>query len=251
MGKQKKRKNPGVGVDFRRVKHKVGKRLPKAQNDTDVNFKSRTINLPAQSVLQDKTGAAVNFQRLTFKVPHLPPASPASPCLPYFATLQELLPNKGGPTPILPSPACLHACLQELLNQAGHYSEKCRRQSLAGLTDLFRRHPEELPRNLTDLFQQLAERITDENSGVRQALRAFLKDIVLPLLDASSLQPYMPVLMAHLCGWVEQWHTVTHMHMSSHAHAHAQYTPCSHTHAHEQSHTCTYAVHSTQSHTCT
>ena len=30
-GKGKGKKNAGVGVDFKRVKHKVGKRLPKAQ----------------------------------------------------------------------------------------------------------------------------------------------------------------------------------------------------------------------------
>lgn len=70
MGGQKgtKRKNPGVGVDFKRVKHKVGKKLPKAQNDTNTDVKSRAINLPNQSVLQDKDGAAVNQRNLTLKV---------------------------------------------------------------------------------------------------------------------------------------------------------------------------------------
>ncbi len=69
MGGQKKRKgNPGVGVDFKRVKHKVGKKLPKAQNETDVNFKSAVINLPTQTLQQEKEGAAVNFHNLTLKV---------------------------------------------------------------------------------------------------------------------------------------------------------------------------------------
>lgn len=63
----KKGKNPGVGVDFKRVKSKVGKKLRRAPNDTDVSFKSRSINLPGQSVAQDK-GTAVNFQNLTLKV---------------------------------------------------------------------------------------------------------------------------------------------------------------------------------------
>lgn len=39
MGKVIKRKNPGVGVDFRRVKHKVGRKLQKAQNDTDTTIR--------------------------------------------------------------------------------------------------------------------------------------------------------------------------------------------------------------------
>lgn len=64
----KKRKNPGVGIDFKRVKHKVGKKLAKAQNDTDIDFKSRAINLPSQAIKEDKEGLAVNFQNLTLKV---------------------------------------------------------------------------------------------------------------------------------------------------------------------------------------
>ncbi|WIA31716.1 hypothetical protein OEZ86_002592 [Tetradesmus obliquus] len=67
MGKPSKRKNPGVGVDFRKVKHKVGKKLPKAQNDTNTDFKSRSINLSTQSIAQDKAGAAVSERNLTLK----------------------------------------------------------------------------------------------------------------------------------------------------------------------------------------
>jgi len=68
MGKGQKRKNPGVGVDFRKVKHKVGKKLPKAQNETRTDFQARSINLPNQSITQDKTGAAVSERNLTLKV---------------------------------------------------------------------------------------------------------------------------------------------------------------------------------------
>lgn len=68
MGKGKKRANPGVSVDFRKVKHKVGKKLPKAQNETRTDFQARSINLPNQSITQDKTGAAVSERNLTLKV---------------------------------------------------------------------------------------------------------------------------------------------------------------------------------------
>eukprot|EP00955_Chlamydomonas_euryale_P043494 352598-Chlamydomonas_euryale.AAC.27 len=64
----KRRKNAGVGVDFKRVKAKVGKKLKKAQNETDASFKSATINLPSQTVAQDKDGVAVNNQNLTLHV---------------------------------------------------------------------------------------------------------------------------------------------------------------------------------------
>ena len=68
MAKGTKRKKAGVGVDFRRVKSKIGKKLPKAQNDTDVTFKSRAINMPGQSVTDDKTGQAVTQRNLTLQV---------------------------------------------------------------------------------------------------------------------------------------------------------------------------------------
>lgn len=68
MAKGTKRKKPGVGIDFRRVKSKVGKKLPKAQNDTDVTFKSKAINLPGQSLNEDKTGQAVSQRNLTLQV---------------------------------------------------------------------------------------------------------------------------------------------------------------------------------------
>eukprot|EP00775_Hariotina_reticulata_P010124 gene10124-10282_t len=67
MGKGTKRRNAGVGVDFRKVKHKVGKKLPKAQNETRTDFQSRSINLPNQSVTLDKAGAAVSERNLTLK----------------------------------------------------------------------------------------------------------------------------------------------------------------------------------------
>ena len=73
MAKGTKRKKAGVGIDFRRVKSKVGKKLPKAQNETDMTFKARSINLPGQSVTEDKTGLAVSQRHLTTQVGFLCP----------------------------------------------------------------------------------------------------------------------------------------------------------------------------------
>lgn len=40
MGKIiKRKKNPGVGVDFKKVKNKVGKKLKKAANNTDTTIR--------------------------------------------------------------------------------------------------------------------------------------------------------------------------------------------------------------------
>lgn len=57
-----------MGVDFKRVKTKVGKKLPKAQNDTDTSFKAASINLPNQALTEDREGVAVNAHNLALKV---------------------------------------------------------------------------------------------------------------------------------------------------------------------------------------
>lgn len=68
MPKGHKRKNAGVGVDFKKAKHKVGKKLPQAKNATDTDVKSRAITLPEQSIATDKSGLAVTHRNLTLKV---------------------------------------------------------------------------------------------------------------------------------------------------------------------------------------
>ena len=70
-GAKRKAKNAGVGIDFKKAKHRVGKKLPKAQNATDTNFKSKAISLPGQNVGEDK-GAAVTQGNLTLKVAIFP-----------------------------------------------------------------------------------------------------------------------------------------------------------------------------------
>jgi pre-rRNA-processing protein IPI1 len=129
MGKPKKKtRNPGVGVDFKRVKHKVGKKLPKARNETDTDFKSRSINLPNQVVKEDRSNIAVNYQNLTLKVIH-PDA-----CHIYVDSRRQV----GGAIKLW------NYALQELLNQTSHHNDKSRKHALNGLSDLFGRHPEQL-----------------------------------------------------------------------------------------------------------
>lgn len=64
---KKRAKNAGLGIDFKKAKHKVGKRLPKARNDTNTSFKSKAISLPDQNVGQEK-GPIVSQRNLTLKV---------------------------------------------------------------------------------------------------------------------------------------------------------------------------------------
>ncbi|RMZ55918.1 hypothetical protein APUTEX25_004342 [Auxenochlorella protothecoides] len=67
MAKSGKRKNAGVGIDFKRAKHKVGRKLPAAANATDTTIKSATISLGQQSMAVDRAGQAVTARNLTLK----------------------------------------------------------------------------------------------------------------------------------------------------------------------------------------
>lgn len=64
----KRKKNAGVGIDFKRVKRKVGRSLPKAQNETDTTIHSQQLVLAEQSVAVDKTGLATTRRKNTLKV---------------------------------------------------------------------------------------------------------------------------------------------------------------------------------------
>lgn len=43
-------------------------------------------------------------------------------------------------------------------------------------------------------------RIADTDASVRTALQGLLRDTVVPVLDGAVLQPFMPVIMAHVCA---------------------------------------------------
>lgn len=67
MGTGRKRKNAGIGIDFKRAKHKVGKTLKKS-SATDTTIKSQSIHVPDQSLAADKQDKAVTTRNLTLKV---------------------------------------------------------------------------------------------------------------------------------------------------------------------------------------
>ena len=136
MAKGTKRKKAGVGVDFRRVKSKVGKKLPKAQNETNMTFKSRSINLPGQSVAEDKSGLAVSQRKLTTQVRACTQQYSAYVCIQCWGNAR-------------------HICytLQELLNQTSHYNERVRKDALTGLLQVFQQHPEEMRKQVRASMQ--------------------------------------------------------------------------------------------------
>ncbi|XP_022147799.1 uncharacterized protein LOC111016649 [Momordica charantia] len=60
--KQQKR-----GIDFKKIKRKIGRKLPPPKNATNTEIKSKAIILPEQSVASEKAGLAVNKKGLTLK----------------------------------------------------------------------------------------------------------------------------------------------------------------------------------------
>ncbi|KAL5216290.1 hypothetical protein ABZP36_007691 [Zizania latifolia] len=55
------------GVDFKKYKHKVGRKLPPPKNATNTEIKSKAIMLPEQSMASERTGMAVNKRGLTLR----------------------------------------------------------------------------------------------------------------------------------------------------------------------------------------
>lgn len=132
MAQKKRKKNPGLGVDFKRVKQKVGKKLQPAQNATETSFKAKRINLPSQSLAIDRSGEALSERHLSIKASKEICAC-ALRCR-YSHT--RLTPAK------LPLLCCMshNAWLQELLGQCSHYSPKMRKAALAGVQQVLVRH---------------------------------------------------------------------------------------------------------------
>ncbi|GAB2266847.1 hypothetical protein Dimus_001835 [Dionaea muscipula] len=60
-------KQKSRGVDFKKFKRKLGRRLPPPKNATNTEIKSKAIILPEQSVAADKAGLAVSKKGLTLK----------------------------------------------------------------------------------------------------------------------------------------------------------------------------------------
>ncbi|OVA09115.1 Pre-rRNA-processing protein IPI1/Testis-expressed sequence 10 protein [Macleaya cordata] len=60
--KQQKR-----GVDFKKIKRKIGRKLPPPKNATNTEIKSKAIILPEQSIASERVGLAVSKKGLTLK----------------------------------------------------------------------------------------------------------------------------------------------------------------------------------------
>ncbi|KAF3442742.1 hypothetical protein FNV43_RR16659 [Rhamnella rubrinervis] len=65
--KKKQQKQQKRGVDFKKIKRKIGRKLPPPKNATNTEIKTKAIILPEQSVATEKAGLAVNKKGLTLR----------------------------------------------------------------------------------------------------------------------------------------------------------------------------------------
>ena len=212
MGKPGKRKrNPGVGIDFKRAKHRVGKKLPQAQNATDTSFKAGSIVLGTQSLAVDRQGLAVGSHNLTVKVPALPAAA-----------ARRKSPRQASTSA---------SAAQELLSQVSHYSERQRRAAIQQLDGILEKQPAELQRQVQanaalasgnarrpctlpadsnstaqagPLISKLAGSLVDSEAAVRKQAASLFQQRVFPGLPGSALQPFLPLIMAYVHSGLTQ-----------------------------------------------
>ncbi|ESR43310.1 hypothetical protein CICLE_v10011038mg [Citrus x clementina] len=65
--KKQQKQQQTRGVDFKKIKRKLGRKLPPPKNATNTEVKSKAIVLPEQSVASEKAGLAVSKKGLTLK----------------------------------------------------------------------------------------------------------------------------------------------------------------------------------------
>ncbi|KAJ3568803.1 hypothetical protein NP233_g5483 [Leucocoprinus birnbaumii] len=84
--------------------------------------------------------------------------------------------------------------LDDLLSQMKHYSPSVKKEALLGLTELLEAHWNLVRQNLSQLMNQLARIIGDEDAGVRKQLLTFFS-WMLPRISKEDLLPHASTLM--------------------------------------------------------
>ncbi|KAL6507776.1 hypothetical protein OROGR_023971 [Orobanche gracilis] len=65
--KTQSKKHQKRGVDFKKIKRKIGRKLPPPNNATNTEVKFKSIVLPEQSIVSEKSGLALSKKKLTLK----------------------------------------------------------------------------------------------------------------------------------------------------------------------------------------
>lgn len=159
--KKKKRQD-----DFQKVKLKVGKTKPKADNATNTNFRSKGIHLTEQ--LKRDTSGPTTHRQLGLNVSYSPMFHLyAKACFHYkliFGIIQIVC--------FLSLFLLLH---QDLMSQLHHYSANIKHSALLGLKELLSLNPSLLEQQLSRLVSEVAAVFTDKDGNVRLAATRVLR----------------------------------------------------------------------------
>ena len=179
--KKRNRAVAGVGVDFSRVKRKVGRTLAPAANATDTSISAKSITLPSQSVAENRRGKATTADRdltlreLLAQLSHYS-AKVRRDALVGIAELATLAPaevrrHSGG---------IAGRSSSSISIKGGHGN---------GGTGA-------PPSSTASPLEALAERAADPDPGVRRALRGALAAVA-AAVGPPGVAPFLPLLMAH------------------------------------------------------
>ena len=175
-GKKRNRAVAGVGVDFSRVKRKVGRTLAPAANATDTTVTAKSITLPSQSVAENRKGLATTKGR--------------------DLTLRELLAQLSHHSAKVRRDALLGVA--ELARAA---PSEVRRHSggivlNAGGAEASKEGNNKVSSSSASPLEALAERAADPDPGARVALREALSAVA-AAVGPLGVAPFLPLLMAH------------------------------------------------------
>ncbi|KAI8097470.1 Rix1 complex component [Halteromyces radiatus] len=89
--------------------------------------------------------------------------------------------------------------MTDLVTQLKHYNSSVKKDALAGLQELFRRHPTMLISSLSTIVNSIVKLFIDDDREVRKALMKFLNE-TFTQVDKVELEPFVPLLIIYTCS---------------------------------------------------
>ena len=150
-----------MGVDFKRVKSKVGRKLKKV-NETKTDFKAKSINLPSQNL---KTNAASTSGA-----------------------------GADGDGDIVLTRRMVS--MSTLISQCRHYNQKVRANAVQGILEILQAHDvSRTGSSLSQVLQSVLESLADASAKVRKTALSVLRAL---FKREAKVKPFVPLLLVHI-----------------------------------------------------
>jgi pre-rRNA-processing protein IPI1 len=151
--------------DFKRLKAKVGKRAPKKLNETETKFKTATVQVQSQSIVNETVERNASLGGLAF--------------------------SSSGKQ------------FSHLTAQLNHHSAKARTSAAQGIRDVIKNTPESvIPNYLSIIIPSVSKCLIDEESDVRSIAISTLFEEISPRLASCNLsdrmKPFLPISLAYI-----------------------------------------------------